>query len=320
MIINTKRRIAILSDALSQILDVLKLKGSIYFHTDFHRPWGIKVPASSKVIRFHMAMRGECWFRIDGVETPIFMSTNDLIVIPHGVSHEIVDNENGNAIAIDDLVNTTGSLENGTLRSGDGRDSRPCQLICGHFEFEEGASHPLLSALPEYMHFKNTQDVHSHWFETAMRFMSSEILSSQAGTDAIVHRLAEIIFIHAIRNYVGERGDDAGFIAAVLDANLARCLSKIHSEPAQKWTVASLASTAGMSRTIFAERFKSLIGMTPMEYVTRWRMQQARRQLIKSDMTLSDIVIESGYGSEAAFTRAFKRYFDLTPGQMRRSV
>lgn len=308
-----------MSDALSQILDHLKLEGTIYFHTDFHKPWGIKVPAHANVIRFHMAMRGECYFRIEEVAEPVFVGHKDLIVIPNGVPHDIIDSVDGHAHEIEDVANATGFSDSGALRTGKGDDPRPCQLICGHFGFFEGADHPVLHALPRYLLLRNEQEVTTQWFEPAMRFMSSEILSQQPGNQAVIHRLAEVIFIHVIRSYAAGAGDNAGMLAALMDPKFGKCLSMVHSDPAQPWTVADMAKRVGMSRTSFAERFHKLVGMTPLGYVTYWRMQLARRKLLTTDASLADIAHLVGYGSEAAFNRAFKRAIGQTPGQMRRS-
>ncbi|MDW3182785.1 AraC family transcriptional regulator [Roseobacter sp.] len=307
-----------MSDALSQILDHLRLRGSIYFHTDFHRPWGIKVPAHRNVIRFHMAVQGECLFRINGVEQNIHLGPKDLIVIPHGKSHEIADSAESQASDIEELVATFGFEASGALRSGDGLDDRPCKLVCGHFEFEKGASHPLLDALPNYALLQSGEDMENQWFEFAVRFMSSEILSGQSGSNAVVHRLAEIVFIHAIRNHVRKTGDNVGILAAILDPRISSALFRIHQQPGHAWTVHKLAALAGMSRTTFSEKFRKMVCMTPLEYVTYWRVQIAKRQLEDNRMTLAEIAFAAGYNSEAAFNRAFKRECGVTPGQLRR--
>jgi len=309
-----------MSDALSQILDHLKLTGSIYFHTDFHRPWGIRVPPHKNVVRFHMAMRGQCYFRIQDVDELIAVSTKDLIVIPHGLSHEIIDTQDGVAHEIPDVIKTTGFTETGALRAGDGRDLRPCQLICGHFEFYDGAEHPILNALPKYLLLDDQQTEMYPWLSSAMRIMSTEILADQAGSDAIVHRLAEIIFIHAIRYFVGENGEAAGILSAVLDPRLGRSLTLVHKDPAYPWTVENMASNAGMSRTVFAEKFRDLVGMTPLEYVIDWRMRMAHRYISDSDLSIPQVAVLVGYSSEASFGRAFKREFGKTPGQIRRTA
>lgn len=307
-----------MTDALSQILDHLKLTGSVYFHTEFHQPWGIRVPARQNVVRFHMAMRGECYVRIQGVQDLVPLSAKDLIVIPHGVSHEIIDTENGAVHDLSDVIQANGFTGNGALRVGNGLDLRPCRLICGHFEFHDGANHPILNALPDYLLLIDQQSNHSPTLAGTMQIISSEILAPHAGTDAIVHRLAEVIFINAIRHFVSEQGEAAGILSAFLDPKLSLTLSAVHKEPDHGWTVENMAAVAGMSRTVFAERFRNLVGMTPLEYVLDWRMRVAYRHMEESDLPIPETAALVGYGSEASFVRAFKREFGKTPGQVRR--
>ena len=305
-------------DALSQILDAVKMRGAVYFHTEFSPPWGVRVPSYGNVARFHMAMRGNCWIRVEGIDIPLYLSTGDLLVIPHGASHVISDTKDGEALDVDKVIEQTGYAGRGALAFGGGDGELACKLFCGHFEFEDGAVHPVLDALPNYIHIPNTQTMNASWLEAVMRFVSMEVFGEQPGSEAIVHRLSEIIFIQVIRAFVEEAGDDAGCLAAVVNPQFSRCLSKIHQQPDWPWTVESMALEAGMSRTIFAERFTSLVGMTPLGYVTHWRMQLARRELTQTDRSIIEIAENVGYGSEAAFNRAFKRQFDQTPGEMRR--
>ncbi len=307
-------------DALSQILGALRLRGSVYFHTHFNPPWGVRVPAFGNVARFHMAMRGDCWIRVEGVDEPIRLSTGDLVVIPHGVSHILSDTQDREAIDVDNVISQTGYAGEGALAYGGDDDRHSCKLFCGHFEFEEGAMHPILKALPSYIHIPNTQSMNAYWLESVMRFVSAEVMGDRAGSDAIVHRLSEIIFIQVVRVFVDNAGEAAGCLAGILNPKLSKCLSEVHVRPEDPWTVEAMATEAGMSRTIFAERFTSLMGMTPLGYVTHWRMQLARRELIETDQPLIEIATHVGYGSEAAFNRAFKRQFDITPGEMRRSA
>ncbi len=305
-------------DALSQILDVLQMRGTVYFHTHFTAPWGVRVPAYGNVARFHMVMRGGCWARIDPLPDPIHLSTGDLLVIPHGVSHILSDAPERSADQLDFVLNKSGYDGQGALIYGGQDDVSACKLFCGHFEFEEGAVHPLLSGLPTVIHLPNTQTMNAEWLESVIRFVSAEVLGGKAGADAIVHRLTEIIFIQTVRAFVDLAGDAAGSLAGVLDPQLSRCLAAVHAAPQHDWTVQTMAAEAGMSRTVFAERFTSLIGMTPHRYVTEWRMQRARRSLSDTDDSIIEIAETVGYGSEAAFTRAFKRQFDITPGAFRR--
>ncbi|MGI9475498.1 MAG: AraC family transcriptional regulator [Hyphomicrobiaceae bacterium] len=307
-------------DALSQILDVLRLRSAVYFHTHFNPPWGVRVPSFGNVARFHMAMRGDCWIRVEGVESPLHMSTGDLIVIPHGTSHVISDTRDGEAIEVDDVIDQSGYTGAGALTFGGSDDGQTCKLFCGHFEFDDKTLHPVLSALPNYIHVPNTQTMNAYWLESIMRFVSAEVFADRAGSDAIVQRLTEIIFIQVIRSFVDNIGDAAGCLAGVINPQLSKCLSKVHIEPEKPWTVEAMAAEAGMSRSIFADRFTSLMGMPPLTYVTQWRMQLARRLLLDTEHRLIEIAERVGYASEAAFNRAFKRHFDVTPGELRRET
>lgn len=309
-----------LHDALSQILDVLRLRSSVYFHTHFNPPWGVRVPAYGNVARFHMAMREDCWLRVEGTDGAIHMSTGDLLVIPHGASHILSDTKDREAIEVQDVISQSGYAGAGALTFGGDDSDHTCKLFCGHFEFDDDTLHPILSALPNYIHVPNTQTMNAYWLESIMRFVSSEIMGDQAGSNAIVLRLTEIIFIQVIRAFVDNIGDAAGCLAGITNPQLGKCLSKIHIEPQKPWTVEAMATEAGMSRSNFAERFTSLMGMTPLAYVTQWRMQLARRLLIDTEHRLIEIAEKTGYASEAAFNRAFKRHFDSTPGEVRRST
>ncbi|WJS04858.1 AraC family transcriptional regulator [Roseibium aggregatum] len=305
-------------DALTQILDALKLRGSVYFHTCFSPPWAVRVPAFGNVARFHMAMRGGCWLAVDGVDKPIRLATGDLAVIPHGAAHILSDEPGRPAAVVDEVVRQSGYTGEGALYYGGPDEELACKLFCGHFEFEEGSVHPLLDALPSVIHLPNTQTMNAFWLEAVMRFVASEVRAGQPGSEAIIHRLTEIIFIQVVRTFVDREGDRAGCLAAVLNPKLGRSMSKIHLAPEKPWTVESLAREAGMSRTVFADRFTNLVGMTPLAYVTHWRMERARRDIRETDLPLIDIAENIGYSSEAAFNRAFKRQFNQTPGQVRR--
>ncbi|MEM8744039.1 MAG: AraC family transcriptional regulator [Pseudomonadota bacterium] len=307
------------NDALSQILDALRLKGSVYFHTQFSPPWGVRVPAFGNVARFHMAMRGDCWLRVDGVDDPIRLTTGDLAVVPHGSAHILSDTPDREARSVDEVVAVSGYAGEGALAYGGEDTGQACKLFCGHFEFEDGAMHPILDALPRVFHIPNTQTMNASWLDSVIRFVSAEVTGGDAGSDAIVHRLSEIVFIQVIRALVDNAGDAAGSLAGILDPKIGRSLSRVHLEPHQSWTVEMMASEAGMSRTSFSERFTSLMGIAPLGYVTQWRMQLARRDLIETDQPLMQIAERVGYGSEAAFNRAFKRQYDATPGETRRA-
>lgn len=305
-------------DALSQILDALRLRGAIYFHTHLTPPFGIAVPAYGQVARFHMAMKGHCTVAIEGVADPVGLATGDLLVIPHGAAHVIADAPGRPADALDEVLERSGYAGRGALVHGGPDEDSPCRLFCGHFEFDTGAIHPLLTSLPKAIHLPAARTLKAEGLDAVMRFVGAEALGDKPGGSAIVRRLTEILFIEVVRAFVERAGDAAGCLAAVLDPKLSRALSVVHADPARPWTVEAMAAEAGMSRTVFAERFARLIGLTPLAYVTAWRMQIARRALAETRLATIEIAEAAGYASEAAFTRAFKRSVGLTPGEVRR--
>ena len=306
------------NDALSQILTAIKMRGAVYFHTRFSAPFSIRVPPYQNVARFHMAMVGACWIRVDGAPDPIYLANGDLVVVPHGSSHILSDTSDGPALELDEVIKISGYNGKGAFVYGGGEETDMCQLFCGHFEFDSDAFHPMLSSLPKLIHIPRSEDVNSAWLKSIIDFVSSEVRSSQAGADAIVYRLTEIIFIKAIRSFVDRAGEASGCLAAILDPHLSQALSAVHLDPSRSWTVESMAKEAGLSRTVFAERFTHLIGMAPLTYVTQWRMQAAKRQLAETRTALIEIAEAAGYQSAPAFARAFKRYFGFTPGSLRK--
>ena len=305
-------------DALSDILRALRMKGTIYFRTEFNPPYGVAVPAFSNVARFHLAARGSCWVEVAGEVDPVHLAQGDLIVIPHGAAHLLSDQPGREAASVDEVVEKTGFEGKGALVYGGEEIGRATQLICGHFAFDDAAIHPLLEALPRYIHIPGSESLNNAWLEQAMKFIQVESLNLEPGSDAIVHRLAEIIFIQAVRIYVERVGRDAGSLAGIADPQIGRALAAIHESPEAAWTVDALASEAGMSRTSFATKFAQAIGMTPHSYLTQWRMQDAARRLRETRDPMLRVAEGSGYHSEAAFNRAFKKWFGATPAAYRR--
>lgn len=305
-------------DALSQILSALKMRGTVYFHTHFTPPWSVQVPAYRRVARFHMSIRGNCWVRVASEPQPINLGTGDLVVIPHGAAHVLSDDPAREPVALDEVVSRSGYNGRGALAYGGSGGGQASQLFCGHFEFDEGAIHPLLTALPSSIHIPNTESMNAIWLDPVMRFVASEVMGGRAGADAIVYRLTEIVFIQVVRSFVDRAGEAAGCLAGVLDEHLGKALSVVHLAPERPWTVEAMAREAGLSRTVFAERFTRLIGMTPFGYITQWRMHVARRHLMDTERSLVEIAEATGYQSESAFARAFKRQFGVSPGNLRR--
>ncbi len=305
-------------DILSDVLALLKLRGTLYFRTAFSPPWGLLVPAYEKVARFHLVHRGRCWLEVAGEQEPVLLEQGDLVIVPHGAEHRLCDPPGTPVKAVDRIVAESGFTGEGALVHGGGGEGHDTQLVCGHFAFDPDASHPLIDALPPTIHVRNTGDVSHLWLEGTLKLIGAEAGKAGLGGDLITLKLSEVIFAQAIRAYLASDGRTRRVFRGLADPRINRALQSLHKEPAAAWTLEGMAKTAGLSRTAFAQRFRELMGMTPMDYLTGWRMQVGRRLLSESDLAMIEVAERSGYRSEAAFGRVFRRHFGRAPAGYRR--
>ncbi len=309
-------------DLLSDILSSLKLSGTLYFRTSFTSPWSVKVPAFENVSRFHFAHKGRCLVRIDPQAPPVHLEQGDLVIIPRGAAHTLYcDPETENlAVTLDRVVEQSGFTGKGALIYGEPGSHHETQLVCGHFSFDANASHLLLDALPDHIHIENYGEAAGRWMESTLRVIGTEAGRAQMGGDLIALKLSEIIFAQALRAYLNGDGAARPVMAGFADPQIARALTAIHADPAHNWTLEELARIAGMSRTSFATRFSSRMTVTPLGYITHWRMQLAQQKLAHSSEPIIHVAESVGYGSEAAFSRAFKKHCDFAPATFRRQM
>lgn len=307
-------------DTLSEILSSLHFNASFYFATSFHSPWSVEVPDCKNVARFHYVSQGACWVRIKGTATPQLLSSGDIIVIPHGAEHILSDAPDRAPISLDAAFSQTEYNGEGVFRIGDGDDSHGTKLVCGHFEFSETFRHPLITHLPDHIVKKENDGIDFSWMKDILKLLSHTAANQHDGSAAIIKRLSEVIFIQMVRYWSAKVNTDKGFIAALNDQYLSNGLRAFHNNFADNWTVDKLARESGMSRSLFAEKFKKYLDVSPMQYVTNWRMQIARQMLLESTLPLDSIAVEVGYESASAFSKAFKRLFGCTPGEFRKVV
>lgn len=308
-------------DLLSDILTRLSLRGSLYFRTSFTEPWGVRVPAYRDVARFHFAHRGEALVRIADEDAPIHLAQGDLIVIPHGAAHVLSCRHTGpdDALPLDDVLIRSGFPGHGTLVWGGDESPRDTQLICGHFALAEGSRHLLFDRLPPFIHLRGYGEEAGPWLEATLKVIGAEAGGARLGGDLIALKMSEAIFAQAIRAHVEQSHEGNSGVSGFADPHLGRALSAFHRAPTADWTVASLAREAGLSRTGFAERFSDRLGVTPMAYVTSWRMQVAREALSARGLSVAEAAEISGYASESAFSRVFKKEIGMSPAAFRQS-
>ena len=306
-------------DLLSDILKVVKMSGTLYFRTAFTAPWGVEVPSFENVSRFHYVHRGRCFVTVAGQRDTVLLEQGDLIIVSGGSGHSLADPADVDIKTLDQVVEESGFDGRGALIIGDTPTDHDTQLICGHFAFDPGARHVLLDALPQLIHIKKYGAVSPDWLDDSLQLIGSEAGSNHLGSDLIALNLAEIIFTQAIRSHVLENGQHLKGLAGFNDAHIRKALAAIHENPSHSWSVDSLAKRSGMSRTAFSNRFNDLLDRTPLQYLTEWRMQLARQLLTDTGLPIVEVAMRSGYGSEAAFSRVFKRHFLVPPAEFRRS-
>ena len=316
-------------DVLSDILDLLQLRGSLYFRTAFSAPYAIAVPALGQAARFHLAVQGRCHVIVAG-EHDVALEPGDLVVIPNGAPHVICDDPSRAPDALETVLARAGYHGEGVLSycgeaDGDEPDGASdggaqTKLICGHLDFAPGAEHPLLRALPPYLLITAERRARAPWLDELMRLITRQMFADTPGVKASVIRLSEALFIEVVRTSAEEDEGLRDMLEALGDPRIGRALSLMHRALEQDWTLERIAREVGMSRSRFAERFQALIGCAPMSYLSDLRLQKAMNLLTGSLDPIQRIAGQVGYQSPAAFSRAFTSRYGQSPSDIRRAM
>lgn len=296
------------ADALTDTLKWLRLKAEIYLHSDFHGCWAVDT-SGSKTIPFHFVHSGKSWLHIEG-EEPRLLSAGDLVVFPHDDQH-VLSSEN--EYPDDELINVSQDIEK--LLQVD----EVTGLTCGFFEFQNKADWPLLQSLPSVIVLELSDSNSWQDTRTLLQLLLMELESKQPGMQLAVDYLAHTLFIHILRHQLAS-GLQAGVLKALFSPRISNALHLIHTQPETQWTLASLAQSIGMSRAVFAAEFKKLTDITPMAYLSEWRMMMAADLLKSTELPLALIAERCGYQSEAAFRKAFKTITGNAPGAVRKGT
>jgi len=307
-------------DVLSDILDTLRLTGTLYFSTELHRPWGLRVPAYRRVARFHLVVRGSCWVTVPGRTEPVRLEPGDMVLVPHGAEHLLTDAPGTPVRRVDEVVRAAGFTGRGALVHGGADHGAPTRLVCGHFAFDEGLDHPFLAQLPPAVVILWEREVRGSPLEDVFRYITREVETGRPGHEAVIRRLSEVLFFQAVRSWAARVEVEQGLLAALADPRLAAALTAIHQDPAADWTLEGLSRLAALGRSAFAERFRQVVGETPLRYLTQWRVQRAKRLLADSALSLDRIAELVGYETAASLSRVFRKVSGYTPGAYRRSV
>lgn len=305
--------------SLDTLLRTLRLQSTLQNRVVLGEPWGIAFPAEPGSGKFHYVEQGEAVVTLPG-GAPIRLVAGDFLLVRNDAEYVVQDARGTPPTPLFDLLECADQLcESGiTLRiGGDGPET---SVLTGKFLCPDADLHPLWRALPPTILLRGEEGRAVDWLETTLQFLSCEATSVRPGAPAVLDRLCDVLFIQALRGWVRGEGGGEGWPAAVRDPAVDAALDLIHRLPADPWTVARLADHVAMSRSAFAERFRRLLGETPMDYLARWRMHLATRLLREDRASVATVAERVGYESEAAFAKAFKRMVGTAPGTYRRAA
>lgn len=306
-----------MNDVLSDVFDTIKLQGTFYFRTDFATPWAIAVPAYAQAARFHLVIQGRCHARLPSGKCTD-LGPGDLILIPRGSEHVLSDPPtNKPAAPLEHITKATGYAGDGVFTIGSNGSQAATQMVCGHFDFIKGADHPLLRALPEAIVMTSGDRARHPLLDETLRLVARRAFTEGTGSVATIRRLSEVFFIEAIQACVDQSPELARLIFAISDKYIGRALDLVHRAPSEPWSVSTIASEIGMSRSRFAERFTQMVGMAPIAYLGEWRLQKSLEKLLLTQDSIKVIARDVGYQSPAAYTRAFTTKFGASPTQYR---
>ena len=313
-------------DALSDVLRVIRLSGGVFLEAHLTAPWCFKgrlspddckafQVAPRMVIATHYVASGKMQVQVEGGQV-MEVRAGELLLLPHNHVHAFGSDVNVPPFSQPDEVKAKAVGEFSRIELGGGGEAT--QLLCGYLGSDQ-AFGPLLSSLPPALKLDVRATPSGAWVESSFRFAVSQIASGRVGSTTVIAKLSELLFVEAVSHYIAGLPDDKqGWLAGLRDPQIGQALALMHAKPAKDWSAEALAAEVGMSRSGFAERFTSLVGQPPMQYLTYWRMQLAAQRLRESREAIAQIGFGVGYESEAAFSRAFKREFGEAPAAWRR--
>lgn len=304
-------------DVLTDVLQTLRLYGRVFCWSQLSAPWALSLPASD-FAHFHVIERGGAWLRLAGEKEAHAAASGDLLIVPHGQGHVLSDSPHTKPVPMLRLLKGSKAACHLMQHGGGGAQT---QMICGSFQFENRGQNPLLAVLPPFIHIKSGHGQMAEWLQMTLRLLATETRNKRPGSETLITRLLDIIFVQAMRTWIESLPPDQhGWLSALRDPKIGTALGLMHREPQRAWSVGELAAEVAMSRSPFAARFTTLVGEPPLAYLTRWRMHLASTLLTRDGLNVSEVAGRIGYESEAAFSKAFKRFFGQSPLAHRRQL
>ena len=302
------------ADPVAEALHTLQISGAFYSRASFSAPWALEFPAMPGHLMFHVMTSGRCWLQAQDMAS-IRMEAGELALIPHGEGHVLVGEPGVHASQLRDTRREFVSSRYELLVHGGGGEE--ATMICGAVRLDHPAARHLIALLPRAIHMDSSGTTRNRWIESTVQLICHEAAELRAGGESVITRLADLLVVQAIRDWIETDRGSAGWFHALEDPDVGRALRMIHRHPERPWTVESLAREVYMSRSALARRFTNLVGEAPLAYLTRWRMQLAAAWLQRGEVRVGELPARLGYASEASFSRAFKREMGVPPGAYR---
>jgi AraC-like DNA-binding protein len=314
-------------DAFSEVLSGVRLKGAMFFSAEFSAPWRLSTPhcrvlaptlaaGAAHIVMYHFVVEGVARASVDG-GPDLDLSPGDIVVFPHGDSHQLSGGSGTTLVESAAVLRRVATGDLSPMQAGGGGEMT--KFVCGYLTCDPLLSGPILESLPPILKVNIRSDRSGQWLEQSILHLLEEAASDRAGSDVMLAKLSEALFVDTLRRYVtGLPDQTTGWLAGARDPIVGKSLALFHRRPEHPWTIAELAEEVGLSRSSLVERFTRYLAEPPMAYLTGWRLRLAAQALTSSPKGVADIAAAVGYESEAAFNRAFKRAYAVPPARYRR--
>jgi AraC-like DNA-binding protein len=302
-------------DVLSEVMSLLRTKGRLYGRLEFTAPWGFEFPGDKGICL--MVTRGSCFLGVDQQAlTPLV--GGDFVFLPAPHSYSLRSSPDIAVRPMQEVISPEAFQQLRLITAGGG--GLAASLIAGCFTFATPESEWLVKDLPPIIHLSASDANLPQWFQSTLQFIATEIAQDLPGSSVIVDRLAEVLFVQAMRTRINSPYPEGNpsWLRGLSDPQIGAALRLMHSEPGQVWTVPELARNVSMSRSAFAARFREMVGNTPLDHLTQWRMVRAASMIRENrPLPLAAIAVAVGYESESAFGKVFRRTIGVSPGKYR---
>jgi AraC-like DNA-binding protein len=319
-------------DALSEVLKSVRLEGAVYLDAEFTAPWCMhgkygggsvreRLPGAEHIVYFHFLTEGACQVRLLEGGRALDVSAGDLVLFPRDDRHLMGSDLHVAPAETEFLLAGADATDPGLLRIRHGGGGAPTRFVCCYLSCSRTTIRPLVEALPRMLRIPIGDGHAATLVRELLRAGVRESSSTAPGAQSTLAKLAELLFVEAMRRCAESLAPGGrGWLAAVRDPQVGRALALMHADPGRAWTVEELARTVALSRSALADRFAELVGEPPIQYLGRWRLALAAQALRASGEAIVRIAERSGYESDAAFSRAFKREFGMPPAAWRRAA